>query len=260
MPTKHLLIRAAGIAAFALASIGLAPAVGAQDAPAPASSSADAATTLYAYLYPEVATAATKAKPEATPQRGQFDSDTTHPWTADELQSLQSNFKHDVPPNGADKPVAQDAPVATFKIRPDGSVGPVTLAQSPYRDTIVAASQTFHLDPNLAHYVIEAESHGNPNAKSPKGAGGLMQLMPGTAAELGVANRFDVVQNIYGGVSYLSQLLTYFGRTDLALAAYNAGPGAVQKYGGVPPYEETRNYVSEIMSHLSTAAPAPTTR
>lgn len=242
---------------LAIAIMASCVAVSAQDKPpSPATSSADAAADLYAYLYPDSATTSAKPKDTAVSNAAQFDDDTTRPWTPDELQSLQTSFKSKPAPDTADKAPADSVPVETFKVRPDGSIGPVTLQESPYRETIVAAANTFHIDPNLAHYVIEAESRGNPKARSPKGAGGLMQLMPGTATELGVRDRYNVTQNIYGGVSYLSQLLNFFGRTDLALAAYNAGPSAVQRYGGIPPYSETRNYVKGIMSHLPATAMA----
>jgi hypothetical protein len=106
------------------------------------------------------------------------------------------------------------------------------------------------IDPYLVFCVMEHESQFRAKAVSPKGAQGLMQLMPGTAARYGVSNRFDPAQNIYGGTQYLKELLTMFGgRIDLALASYNAGEGAVLKYGSnVPPYRETREYVKRISS------------
>lgn len=102
------------------------------------------------------------------------------------------------------------------------------------------------LDPNFVKAVVKAESSFNPNATSSCGAQGLMQLMPSTAASLGVTDAYDPEQNIKGGVKYLKQMYEKFGSYDLALAAYNAGPGAVQKYGGIPPYSETQNYVKKI--------------
>jgi len=106
------------------------------------------------------------------------------------------------------------------------------------------------INPALVRAVIQAESAWNTRAVSPKGALGLMQLMPETATELGVVDPFDPGQNIQAGVRYLKRLLDrYDGNAELALAAYNAGPGAVDKYGGkVPPYRETREYVRKIVS------------
>jgi transglycosylase-like protein with SLT domain len=106
----------------------------------------------------------------------------------------------------------------------------------------------YGVDPYLIFLVMEEESHFNPRVVSPKGARGLMQLMPGTGARFGVRNPFNAAENISGGVRYLKQLLqTYNGRVDLALASYNAGEGAVAKWGHrVPPYRETRNYVKRI--------------
>ena len=119
----------------------------------------------------------------------------------------------------------------------------------PNLDALIRQSGARHgVDPYLIFLVMEEESHFNPRAVSPKGARGLMQLMPGTGARFGVRNAFNPAENINGGVRYLKQLLQiYNGKVDLVLASYNAGEGAVAKYGHrVPPYRETRNYVKRI--------------
>jgi soluble lytic murein transglycosylase-like protein len=116
-----------------------------------------------------------------------------------------------------------------------------------YKAEIAAAAADFGVDGALLRAVIHAESAFNPMALSNKGAQGLMQLMPGTAGDLGVTDAFDAAQNIRGGARYLAQLLKDFnGDAQLATAAYNAGAGAVQKYRGVPPYDETQLYVQRV--------------
>jgi len=119
---------------------------------------------------------------------------------------------------------------------------------SPYDEHITGAAAQYELDPDLIRAMMHEESRGKPGARSPKGASGLMQLMPATARNLGVKNIFDPKENIYGGAKYARQLLDMFnGDVDLALAGYNAGEGAVAKYGNkIPPYKETRNYVKNI--------------
>lgn len=123
----------------------------------------------------------------------------------------------------------------------------VALNVAAYGDAIRAASSEFSVDEALLRAVIHAESAFNPRALSVAGAQGLMQLIPGTARDMGVMDAFDAGQNIRGGARYLALLLrTFNGNERLAAAAYNAGPGAVQKYNGVPPYDETQVYVERV--------------
>jgi soluble lytic murein transglycosylase-like protein len=125
-------------------------------------------------------------------------------------------------------------------------------AGTPFAAEITAAAKKHGIDPALLAGLVKQESGFNPNAGSPAGARGLTQLMPGTAAGLGVTNVLDPVQNLDGGAKYLRQQLDAFGGdVTRALAAYNAGPGAVQRYGGVPPYAETQNYVRIVQANAA---------
>jgi soluble lytic murein transglycosylase-like protein len=121
---------------------------------------------------------------------------------------------------------------------------------SEYEGLIAQAAARNGLDPAVLHGLIQQESGFNPSATSGAGAQGLTQLMPATASSMGVSNPLDPAESIEGGARYLGQLMSQFGgNTADALAAYNAGPGAVQQYGGVPPYAETQSYVSSVLGY-----------
>ena len=138
---------------------------------------------------------------------------------------------------------------------PDG----LTARREQLWPTVQEAARTNGLDPNLVDLVIRMESGYNSRAVSPKGARGVMQLMPGTASLYGVRNIFDPFENIRGGVRYLRDLLQRFdSNVALALAAYNAGPDAVERHGGVPPYDETRTYVRTILTAYAGDSDLPT--
>ena len=152
----------------------------------------------------------------------------------------------------SDTPRAGGGAQTTYEVHGAASMkSTIPLASShrsaPYDASINEHARRQGVAPDLVRAVIQVESAFNPVAVSNKGAMGLMQLMPATAQELGVSNPFDPDQNIRGGVTYLKQLLTrYDQKVELALAAYNAGIGNVEKYGAVPPFKETRNYVNKI--------------
>jgi Transglycosylase SLT domain len=147
-------------------------------------------------------------------------------------------------------------------VEPEDQFAPAaakTDSNAPFADLIHAASQKHGVDEHLIAHVIAVESNFNPKAVSRKQAQGLMQLLPTTAAKYSVANVFDPAQNIDGGTRYLKALLEkYSGDVKLALAAYNAGPDMVARYGGVPPFPETQKYVRAITQKLSQDKATPT--
>jgi soluble lytic murein transglycosylase-like protein len=130
------------------------------------------------------------------------------------------------------------------------SLNTETQVPEKLKEVIAESARKYDIPEKLLSAVIKVESNFNPRAVSSEGARGLMQLMPATARQLGVKNSFDIQQNVDAGSRYLKDMLDrYDGRIDLALAAYNAGPGAVDRYGGIPPYRETKGYVKKVMAY-----------
>jgi soluble lytic murein transglycosylase-like protein len=126
------------------------------------------------------------------------------------------------------------------------------LLEGPFQNVIASAASRYQIDPDFVASVVKAESNFDSTAVSPKGAQGLMQLMPETAARLGVENALDPAANVGAGTKYLRQLLDQFdGDAVKALAAYNAGPQRVEQYGGIPPYRKTRDYVTRIIDDFN---------
>jgi soluble lytic murein transglycosylase-like protein len=144
---------------------------------------------------------------------------------------------------------ATDAAQATSASTSSTAVDSTGSGSVPYEQLIDSAAQNYGIDPAVLKGLIKQESGFNPNAGSSAGAQGLTQLMPGTASAMGVTDLHDPAQSIDGGAHYLKMQLDRFGGDySKALAAYNAGPGAVQRYGGVPPYSETQNYVKNVLA------------
>lgn len=175
------------------------------------------------------------------------------------IEELRARMREVYPDQGSDR-----APGTRMPSPLSGSIGGDNSSVRPFDPTaqgvrlspematlmplIEDAANQNNIDPALLHSIVQAESGYDVNARSRAGALGLTQLMPATAASLGVTNPFDAAQNLNGGAKYLNQLMGRFnGDLSLVLAAYNAGPGAVQKYGGVPPYNETRAYVQKVL-------------
>ncbi len=156
------------------------------------------------------------------------------------------------------KPVASLAAAAGIgPVRDASASAPTPALASSFNDAVERIAAQESIPALLIHSVIKVESNYNPSAVSPKGALGLMQLMPETARRFGVADVFNAVDNMQGGARYLHYLLElYNGDYTLALAAYNAGEAAVEKYGSVPPFPETRNYVDQVRRTIELSRPA----
>ena len=178
------------------------------------------------------------------------------------LQGHPANGSDTASATAARTPTSRSSPADGLSARELEARPGQGLSQTPGQRPVFAAeleamiqqeARNQAVSPELIRAVVQAESGGRPDARSKAGAVGLMQLMPGTARELGV-NPNNPRENIRGGVQYLNQMAGKFGDLDLALAAYNAGPGAVKKYGGVPPYRETIDYIGKIRKSLGEPA------
>ena len=173
--------------------------------------------------------------------------------TPNNIQSFDSVLKNSSTVKFGDllvKPTKQvNANIYTQQVSQQANNTPIS-PKEKIKNIISFAAKKHGVDEKLVNALVQQESGFNPNAKSKVGAMGLMQLMPATAKGLGVTNPMDPEQNVEGGVKYLKSMLDkYNGNIILALAAYNAGPGAVDKYDGVPPYKETQNYVKSILAN-----------
>ncbi len=172
------------------------------------------------------------------------------------LPTISIQLPTDIRPSGkeVETPVQVKA-VTHSQVTPKVNTGDTFSARvqerlSEYEPIIAQASKQFNVPPHIIKAVITAESAGKSSAVSKVGAKGLMQLMDGTAGDLGVKNSFDPEDNIRGGTKYLRKMLDEFdGNVDLALAAYNAGPGNVRKHGGIPPFQETQAYIRKVKQY-----------
>jgi len=164
------------------------------------------------------------------------------------VAALEARFASVSAPRGTVVAPAAAAPVPSFERALD------TAMTGSYSSLFTSAGAAHGVDPRLLEAVAQVESGMDPTAISPAGAQGLMQLMPATAAGLGVTDPFDPAQAVDGAARLLRQHLDRFGSVELALAAYNAGPGAVDRHGGIPPYAETQNYVRRVLDRLGAAS------
>lgn len=166
--------------------------------------------------------------------------------TLQRINSIESQFRSLMSYGMPEKPAEDFQKILDSKV--ENKKNPDRISRNEINELINKYSESAGLDADFVKAVINQESGFNPNATSKCGAMGLMQLMPGTAQGLGVTNAYDPEQNIQGGTKYLKGLMDRFDNNkSLALAAYNAGPNAVKKYGGIPPYQETQNYVKNVL-------------
>lgn len=214
-------------------------------APAPAAPATVTATTAQA---PASAAGSTtpSVRPAAAPATGRTVAGQVYSYMQDGVRHYSSRRPSGV--QGGVRTIAYSYIERCFACGSSGvNFGSVRLRTDAYREEIAAASREFGVEEAVVRAVIHAESAFNPTAVSRAGAQGLMQLMPATARRFGVTDSFEPAQNIRGGVEYLSWLLRRFnGNLTLAAAGYNAGEGAVDRHGGVPPYRETQNYVVRV--------------
>lgn len=205
---------------------------------------------LYEYLFPEAGKArvqvqtseAAVMQPTANAPQSAWGKDRPVAWSGEQRQAMLDAFKPKPAPVASPELLKLDSDTLNYV--------PTKLDGQPYAQWIDVYAKKQDLSPRLVSEIIKAESRFDPNVISPKGASGLMQLMPDTAAQYNV-DPFDPEQNIDAGTQYFAMLMAKYKRVDYALAAYNAGPVAVDKYGGIPPFPETQNYVSKIMAGVA---------
>jgi len=160
------------------------------------------------------------------------------------------NLNNSLPQKSYFKVKAEEPEIKKIsKVQP--AVNTINVSKGEYDSIIRQVAKKYKLNPMLVASVIKAESNGDPRAVSTAGAKGLMQLIDSTASDMGVRDVFDPHENIEGGVKYLRRMINQFGDIKKALAAYNAGPEAVKRYEGVPPYRETKNYIEKVLKNLS---------